>query len=1067
VKTEIERFFYSYIDLTPEWNFLMKYTFLHISDLHYHQNWHEENGLVSDRFIDDIKNQVNNYENLYLIFSGDIVFKGESFELYSEFDKSFEQKLNEAGLPKNRRICVPGNHDISRDALKSLLAIQKGTLDQMTNEKLFNDHLPQNSLSFLASKFDNYKKHEIEFAEYTTCNSNLGGTGWELSNEIGVYCLNTALCSFAGLPDLEGKSISDQNKLMIDTRALHKWLGKTKSKIRILVMHHPLDWLTEWAKSELEKIISSSFQLIFSGHTHENSATFSTRGIGKSVHCVAPPLFTKKSESLGYSFVSLDTSNGSVEVDYRQWSSGTQKFVKGTGLAGDDSGKLVFASDSSNYLSKVSNNFVSSFRNTLAILQVEFDEATTCYSSMKRLWVDRDLANMPETSSDREGIVEITQDNLIKNFRSCVIKAPKQFGLTCLGRFLALEHHRQNIGSAIVMLDVTEIASHKQGVIKSVEARCAELGISNASISGLILDNWHSEKGTRKILRELSNEYKNLPIIRLESVDDCMQIANAIEIEDDEITEYLYLWALNRSRIRELVVKYLQDENTLDDNLVMKKIVEDIDALNIHRTPLNCLLILKLFEQSFDDSPVNRTEMIGRVLWLFFYQFNKIPKYATCPDLKDCESALGFFCEWLIRSEKKSFLKNDFFRKVQEYCSLTMLDLDIEFLFVFLATEHFFVKKGTELEFRFNYWLYFFAAHRMHHNSDFAEFILADRRYSNFPEIIEFYAGIDRRRSDAVNHLIEDLKNMNADFLKRTGIPEEFNPLKYALWTPNSASLEKIKQEVDRNMAESALPSVVKDAIADQSYNRAKPYNQDVINFINESSLIQMVQSMKGAARVLRNSDYVSPELKIMLLEQVLSCWVRVCQILAILSPILAHQRAAIFEGMGFFLDKSFDDYSQNEIREKIIIAIVDNVVGWYQYDLFSKKMGTLFSEYNRSNGSSLEELLVLLVMVRQRPPNWEKEVERFVIREQKNSFYLNKVFYALLYEYKTGFSTEKNLHELKRLAAMSLAKHETGSKIPNKQLIKKATVVLDDNDQKPEKNQSWLRLIFGKKKRK
>ena len=281
----------------------MKYTFLHISDLHYRSNWYEESGLVCNKFIEDIKKQVKNHENPYLIFSGDIVFSAASPGIYSEFETNFAKELDSAGLPKDRRICVPGNHDVSQDSLKLLLTIQKGALDQMTSEQLFNEHLPQNSQTFLAPKFESYKAYESQFAQYTSCASRLGGTGWALSDEIGVYCLNTALCSFAGLTDLTGEVISDQNKLMIDTRSLHKWLRETDFKIRVLVMHHPLDWLNEWAKLELEKIISNSFQLIFSGHIHENSTTFSTRGIGKSVHCVAPPLFTKKSELLGYSFI--------------------------------------------------------------------------------------------------------------------------------------------------------------------------------------------------------------------------------------------------------------------------------------------------------------------------------------------------------------------------------------------------------------------------------------------------------------------------------------------------------------------------------------------------------------------------------------------------------------------------------------------------------------------------------------------------------------------------------------------------------------------------------------------
>lgn len=173
----------------------MKYTFLHISDLHYRSNWHEENGLVCKSFIEDIKSQLKNYDNTYLVFSGDIVFEGAEEALYTEFESKFTRQLGELGLTKNRRICVPGNHDVSRNALKPFLTIQKGTLNEISSEQSFNDNLPQNIQSFFDSKFNNYKTYETKFAQYNACEKNLGGSGWELSNDIGVYCLNTALCS--------------------------------------------------------------------------------------------------------------------------------------------------------------------------------------------------------------------------------------------------------------------------------------------------------------------------------------------------------------------------------------------------------------------------------------------------------------------------------------------------------------------------------------------------------------------------------------------------------------------------------------------------------------------------------------------------------------------------------------------------------------------------------------------------------------------------------------------------------------------------------------------------------
>ena len=107
--------------------------------------------------------------------------------------------------------------------------------------------------------------------------------------------------------------------------------------------------------------------------------------------------------------------------------------------------------------------------------------------------------------------------------------------------------------------------------------------------------------------------------------------------------ELLYLWSLPQSRIRELVTSYVEGRDDLDEALVTRKVTSDIDALNIHRTPINCLMLLRLVEQSFEDSPVNRTDMIGRVLTVLFLDFEKTPRYETRPGQKDCEHALGYF----------------------------------------------------------------------------------------------------------------------------------------------------------------------------------------------------------------------------------------------------------------------------------------------------------------------------------------------------------------------------------------------------------------------------------------
>ena len=159
------------------------------------------------------------------------------------------------------------------------------------------------------------------------------------------------------------------------------------------------------------------------------------RGVAGSVFCAAPALFTRKVDLLGYAFVTIDSNTGDVDVAYRQWTP-TYKFVKGTSFSENDTGTKTFPALVTGKPLPELIIPISRGRDTLAILEAEFQEATICYSSKKNIWVNRDLANMPETAGEPDGAIIMTPADLSHNPRSCIIRAPAQFGLTSLGRFL-------------------------------------------------------------------------------------------------------------------------------------------------------------------------------------------------------------------------------------------------------------------------------------------------------------------------------------------------------------------------------------------------------------------------------------------------------------------------------------------------------------------------------------------------------------------------------------------------------------------------------------------------------
>lgn len=144
----------------------------------------------------------------------------------------------------------------------------------------------------------------------------------------------------------------------------------------------------------------------------------------------------------------------------------------------------------------------------------------------------------------------------------------------------------------------------------------------------------HTVQEANKILMYINEIFIDLPIVVMYSICDSAPIASD-NISIERHFEKRYIWSLTRSEIRSIVSSYNASSKYIgSDDSVVNRLTLDFEFLNIPRTPLNCLTFLKIYEYDFDESPVNRTGMISKVLYLLF-NIDDIPKYKTRPDLKD------------------------------------------------------------------------------------------------------------------------------------------------------------------------------------------------------------------------------------------------------------------------------------------------------------------------------------------------------------------------------------------------------------------------------------------------
>jgi hypothetical protein len=672
------------------------------------------------------------------------------------------------------------------------------------------------------------------------------------------------------------------------------------------------------------------------------------------------------------------------------------------------------------------------------ILEKRLNDSLCMFDDQPIFWEERILSKTNEISQnpDDNNDNRVDIDELIENPQSYIIAAPPRFGLTCLAHYFVLTAWGKN--NFWIYLDSQNEKSHK--IQRSVEKEMKIFGKNISDVKCIILDSWNTYyNDSLKKLKNISDLYKEIPIIVMETIDDSKFITEKHEtITINRKFVRLHLLAMTRGQMRNVVSKYNTAKKIADEDTLLTKVASDIEVLNIHRTPENCLTLLKVAEKHFEETPVNRTRLLEMVLFVLF-DIGEIPTYKTRPDVKDCEYVLGRFCENMIRSDKYEFTKDSFIGELRKFCLDKLIDLEIDVVFDILFTNNIIVRKDNVFIFRSSFWIFYFAAKRMHGDTDFCNYIFNSKKYLSSPEIIEFYTGIDRNRSDALSILKNDIKQTCDLVYNIIGIPDNINPFTHVLWNPTKEHIEKMQGEISESILNSGLPDEVKDRYADRNYNQIRPYNQTITlrNIFEKYSLFKLIQEVKATSRALRNSDYADPTLKKELLDEILRSWLQLSKVLFALAPILASKGIGHFEGVSFILSRDYDDDTPDEKFKHIIFANLINVVGIFKDDIFSSKIGPLlFNRFKKEPNPLIKHQLALLIILG-RPRKWEKKIDEYIVSLPKDSFFLSDIVFELRAQYRFGFIQETELREIGLLIKKGIAKHHYGTKDPRYDLVK------------------------------
>lgn len=677
-------------------------------------------------------------------------------------------------------------------------------------------------------------------------------------------------------------------------------------------------------------------------------------------------------------------------------------------------------------------------------LEDELNDSLKTYNEKSPIWIEpiisskREVPNNPNKNNENR----IELKTIIEKPRNIIIKAPSEFGLTSLAHYMKLNAWKE--GKAFIYIDSKKTKKHKvsKDILNEIQNKYFK---TIEKIDCIILDSiCFEEHGIMQMIKNICDDYRDTPLILLNTLDNNFFLKSE---EDDKVEirrkfDSMYLLPLPQAEVRKIVTTYAKAKSFVEDNeTTLVKVTKDLETLNMHRTVKNCISILRASSKMDEDySPINRTKLLETILNGIFQDYELPTYHDRKPDVKDCSFVLGYLCELLVIRKDFEFSDKFFTDELTKFCAENYIKLDLNYLLNALKANSIIgITSLNSNYFKNSYWVYYFIAQRMNMNLKFREMIYNEKRYIDYPEIIEFYTGIDRNKEDALIVLCKDLDITLDTVRTKVKLPNDLNPFKAIQWNPDIKTLEKEEEKISTNVISSGLPDEVKDKYDDKNYNQTRPYNQVINSVMKDYSFLILMRQISATSRALRNSDFVADSnLKKELLNKITQAWNEINKLLIVLSPLLADKGNVAFEGARFNLHE--DDFNIDDPIKKrmaVLLALPTNVVKFFKDDLYSLKIGPLLIDKAQSESNSLIKHELMLLIIAERPNSWREVIDNYIISLDKNSFFLSDTLSVLNFNIDYRVTEIEEIQKLKLLAKKCRAKHILNNNNPDVGVMK------------------------------
>ena len=448
-------------------------------------------------------------------------------------------------------------------------------------------------------------------------------------------------------------------------------------------------------------------------------------------------------------------------------------------------------------------------------------------------------------------------------------------GEECIGKTTALKYlfiKTKDIDKIPFFLSFDKLKHESSDLLYKIVSEIAQNNIKmdldielmNGNCVILIDDVISSNKYYNQII-EFSKKYPNNKIIITEIENQYTKLTSIeTEIEPDDDNKFFVDMYLHEFGIRELKTMTSKwfENSIIDDYTTFNSMKEFIFSNRLPRTPLIYSLFLSIIEKDSSFMPINVASLFEKFADIYLGKFNILPNSSGNYDYSLKQFILEELAKYMVDNNKKYLSGSDYTEFIKNFSKSKGRKINEKLLLQDLINSNFIFADSTNIKFTFDCFMFFFYAKYIQRNQK-EKLLLESINLFKFYNIIDFYSGLLLNSEDIlISCMTSVMDKFNIDSNKMNNSIKAYYENADTDVLINLPSKKKSDQQINKELD-----------------NREKTENvmEQGIDKIPEAELTDeendVFSSLLLLGSVLKNSEYVSNELKKEVLDYCLECY--------------------------------------------------------------------------------------------------------------------------------------------------------------------------------------------------